>query len=91
MFFPGSRYLKSGTATVTLPDGTLVAIVNAPLPGTAVPLGYYRRTEDQRLDVIAARYLNDPTTFWQLCDADGAIVPDALAARALVGIPKRAT
>jgi hypothetical protein len=91
MLFPGSRYLRAGTTTITLPAGVLVAIVKVPLPNAGPVLGFYRRTEDQRLDVIAARYLADATTFWQLCDANGAIVPDALGARALVGIPRRST
>jgi hypothetical protein len=91
MFFPGSRYLIAGTTTVTLPDGSSVAIVNVPAPAGLAVLGYYRRGEGQRLDLIAARYLADATTFWQLCDADAAVVPDALAARPLVGIPPRRT
>lgn len=91
MLFPGSRYLRAGTTTITLPTGTLVAIVNVPQPNAVAVLGFHRRSEDERLDLIAARYLADPTAFWQLCDADGAIVPDALGARRLVGIPPRST
>jgi len=49
--------------------------------------GYYRRAGSQRLDLIAAHFLKDSTTFWQLCDANNAVVPDALAARDLIGIP----
>jgi hypothetical protein len=50
-------------------------------------LGYYRRNRGDRLDQIAGSYLSDATAFWQLCDANGAVVPDALAAADLVGIP----
>jgi hypothetical protein len=53
-----------------------------------VPLaGFHPRKSGERLDLIAARYLSDPTWFWRLCDANNAPVPDALAARPLVGIP----
>ena len=31
-----------------------------------------------RLDLLAARYLGDPTQFWRLCDATGALRPEEL-------------
>ena len=41
-----------------------------------------------RLDQLAARFLKDPTLFWQLCDSkNNTPAPDALAACDLVGIP----
>jgi hypothetical protein len=40
-----------------------------------------------RLDLLAARYLNDATWFWKLCDTNNSVSPDALNARPLVGIP----
>ena len=87
MFFPGSRYEKVGTYTVTKPDGKLVTVTKLPLPLQRPLLGFHRRLEGQRLDLIAAHYLNDATTFWKLCDANNAMVPDALAAHDLIGIP----
>ena len=36
---------------------------------------------------VAYRYLGDSTQFWRLCDANGVIAPDALAARDLIAIP----
>jgi hypothetical protein len=35
-------------------------------------------TQGDRLDNIAAKYLGDPEQFWRLCDANGAMRPDAL-------------
>ena len=87
MFFPGSRYEKTGTYTVTKADGIMVTVTKLPLPVQSPVLGFHRRLEGQRLDLIAAHYLNDATTFWRLCDANNAMVPDALAAHDLVGIP----
>jgi hypothetical protein len=87
MFDPGSRYEKMATDTVTLPDGRTVTAVRLPLPRVAPLLGYHRRLQGQRLDHIAARYLRDATAFWRLCDANGAMVPDALAAHDLIAIP----
>jgi hypothetical protein len=91
VFFPGSRYAASPQQTVTLATGTVVRLVKAPTPGVPAVLGYYRRQTDDRLDQIAARFLGDATQFWRVCDANGAIVPDALAARPLVGVPLNAT
>jgi hypothetical protein len=87
MFFPGSRYEKAGTYQVTRPDGTAITLTKIPLLSSQPLLGFHRRLDGQRLDLIANRYLKDPTVFWQLCDANNVMVPDALAARDLVGIP----
>jgi hypothetical protein len=35
-------------------------------------------TEGDRIDVIAARYVGDPTQFWRICDANGAMRPEEL-------------
>ncbi len=87
MFFPGSRYAKMATYTVTRPDGTTVRATRSPLPGPRLVIGYHRRLAGQRLDAIAAHYLADATAFWQLCDANSSVVPDMLAGADLVGIP----
>ena len=87
MFFPGSRYEKVGTAIVTKADGTVVTVTNLPLPLKNPLLGFHRRLDGQRLDLIASHYLQDATTFWRLCDVNKSMVPDALAAQDLVGIP----
>jgi hypothetical protein len=87
MFFPNSRYASTGTYTVKRADGRIVTVAIEPLPLPNPPVGLHRRLDGQRLDLIAANYLSDPTTFWRLCDANNSVVPDALGARALVGIP----
>lgn len=87
MFFPNSRYATLGTYTVTRPDNTIVQVTRLPRPGVQAVLGYYRRQSADRLDQVAARFLADPTGFWHICDANGAMVPDALAAGSLIGVP----
>jgi len=89
MFFPGSRYQNLVPYTITRPDGTIVPATRLPLPLPNPVLGYYRRLAGQRLDLIASRYLADPTTFWRLCDANNSTVPDALGAHSQVGIPSQ--
>jgi len=87
MFYRGSRYEKTGSYVVTLPDGRTAIAARLPLPTPSPLIGYHPRLDGERLDLLAARYLHDPTAFWRLCDANSSVVPDALAAHALVGIP----
>ncbi len=87
MIFPGSRYEKTGTFVLTRSEGTMIQSLRLPLPGPALVQGYYRRSDGQRLDLIANAFLKDATAFWRLCDANNAVVPDSLAARDLTGIP----
>jgi hypothetical protein len=78
-----------GPYTVTRADGTMVAATRLPLPRADPLVGYHRRVLGQRLDLIASHYLSDPTTFWRLCDVNDTMVPDALGAHDLVGIPRK--
>ncbi|MCU1448353.1 MAG: hypothetical protein JWP02_523 [Acidimicrobiales bacterium] len=91
MFFPGSRYAKTGTYLITRLDGTQLAVAKLPLPPQRehiLLLGYHPRRDEQRLDAIANHYLSDPNGFWRLADANVAVVPDALGARRMIGIPR---
>ncbi len=88
MFSPDSRYANQPTYQVTLPNGTQVNAV-VPAPPNPVPIvGYAAATGDQRLDLVAVKYLNAPTGFWRLCDANNSMIAGALAARKLIGIPQ---
>jgi hypothetical protein len=89
MFFPGSRYEKTGTYKVKKLDGSDAVVAKLPLPAQRPLQGYHPRQEGQRLDLIASVYLQDATAFWVLCDANGNVAPDALAGRDLVGIPAK--
>jgi len=89
MFASNSRYYKLGTYTVTLPDGRTAIAARLPVPPTQLALsGYYTVQQNDRLDLIAARYLTDATLFWQLCDANNSPSAASLLARPLVGIPQ---
>jgi hypothetical protein len=68
-------------------SGATVTATRLPLPAVGPIRGFHRRLEGQRLDLIANHYLVEPTGFWRLCDAGGAMVPDALAARDLIAVP----
>jgi hypothetical protein len=91
VFFPGSRYANLSTYQVVKSDGTMVTVTRLPLPSQPPILGLHPRQNEQRLDLIAYHFLNDATTFWQLCDANNAMVPDALAIHSLIAIPGEAS
>jgi hypothetical protein len=88
MFAANSRYYALATYTVVMPDGRVVAATRSAQPNPLPLAGYHRRVAGDRLDLLAARYLKDPTFFWKLCDSNGALVPDALSASDLIGIPR---
>jgi hypothetical protein len=87
MFTPDSRYRNQPTYTVALPDGSQVTAVVPALPRPMPLAGYHQRAGQDRLDLVAAQYLNAPAGFWRLCDANNSMVAAALAARTLIGIP----
>jgi hypothetical protein len=83
LFGPNSRYLGIATTTMTAPDGTTVSYVQRrflPQPGQLIQLQQHSVVQGDRLDVIAAQYFRDPTLFWRVCDANGAMRPEDLTA-----------
>lgn len=88
MFDRNSRYAAQPTYATTTPDGRRVTAVAIPAPRSEVPAGQHRQHAGDRLDLLAARYLGDPTAFWRLCDLNGTAVAAALEAQPLVAIPR---
>jgi hypothetical protein len=87
MFASNSRYYGLATYIVTRPDGSVVTATRCALPNPLPLAGYRRRVTGDRLDLLAARYLNEPTFFWQICDSNNSLSPEALAASDLIGVP----
>jgi hypothetical protein len=87
MFAPNSRYYNALVDRLTLADGSQVNVVRFPARTPPALIGYHRREEGQRLDLLAAYYLKDATAFWRICDANQALSPHALAVHSLIGIP----
>lgn len=80
-----SRYCGYGTLQTTTPDGQTVAYLArriVPQPGAPnyATINQYTVHQNDRLDLIAAKYLGDPLLFWLICDANGAIAPHELVA-----------
>jgi len=84
---PASRYANATTRHVALPGGDVTALVIPPFR-PAPPFGFHPRAVGDRLDLLAVRYLDDATGFWRLCDANNALLANALEQRALIGIPR---
>jgi len=81
LFPPESRYHGMAAAQYTQPDGTVVAYVRrrlVPPPENFSLLQEHVVVEGDRLDNLAAQYIGDPTQYWRICDANGAMRPDEL-------------
>ena len=63
-----------------------------PAPERFALLLLHQVTEGERLDNIAAQYLNDAEAFWRIADANRAMRPDALTEvagrRLLITLPE---
>jgi nucleoid-associated protein YgaU len=80
-FSPESRYYGLEVAQATGPDGQPVAYVRrrfVPAPERFATQSEHVVSQGDRLDNLAAKYLGDPRHFWQLCDANGLLRPNAL-------------
>jgi hypothetical protein len=78
---PTSRYATVGVAAYTPPGGTPVPYLLRRFiaqPERFTTIGEHRVAAGERLDVITATYLGDPTQFWRLCDANLAMRPAEL-------------
>ena len=85
MFDSSSRYygLETATLAVTDPDGLPRTIAYArrrfvPPLADATRVVEHRFAAGERLDTVTARYLGDPTQFWQICDANLVLRPEEL-------------
>ena len=66
-----------------------VAVVPIPeLPESEVQ-GYHIMKQGQRLDHLAAKYLNNPTGFWRICTVNGVMLPETLSEQSEIAIPAK--
>lgn len=80
-FPPTSRYYGIDTTTLTTPDGRQLSYLHRrflPSPGLFSLIRLYPVAEDDRLDTIAAKFMDDATLFWRIADANAAMRPDKL-------------
>ena len=80
-FPPTSRYYGIETATLTTADGRQVSYLRRrflPSPDLFSLLLLHTVSEGERLDTIANKYMEDPTAFWRIADANAAMRPEKL-------------
>ncbi len=85
MFEQNSRYYNIETATLTVTDSNrrprpirYKRRRFIPSPEGMTTLVEHTVKQGERLDHITARYFNDPTQFWRVCDANGVQNPAEL-------------
>ncbi|HVL26279.1 MAG TPA: hypothetical protein VM450_19465 [Thermomicrobiales bacterium] len=88
MFDPKSRYAKQTPYQVTDRRGRTVNVVPVPEPPGDAVLGYHVLRQGQRLDHLAANYLDDPAGFWRICHLNDAMLPEALSEAREIAIPR---
>lgn len=88
VFDTKSRYVKYARVyhTVDRRGRVVAAVTPAALP-TQTRLGSHRRKQGQRLDHLAAFYLQDPFGFWRIAALNRVLLPDALTEAELIEIP----
>jgi hypothetical protein len=82
-----SRYAKSALLTTTDARGRSVTVVLPPPNRAEMLLGYHQWRQGEKLDHLAARYLNDAHGYWRICAINDAMTADALAEQAEIAIP----
>lgn len=89
VFDPKSRYVLAEVEPYETQDarGRTVHALPLPEPLEQTVLGDHERKLGERLDHVAASLLNDPHGFWRIAEANGALLPDALAQRPRLSIP----
>ena len=92
-FAPNSRYYGVPTTTTTLADGRTVCHLTrrfVPPPESFSVLQSYRVVQNDRLDMIAAKFFGDPLLYWRIADANAVVDPneltDTLNRRVLIAV-----
>jgi len=90
MFDPKSRYLKAETYVVIDARGRAVTVVVPPPTPEQLQLGIHLLKQGERLDLLAARYLNDPAGYWRIAEQNDVMLPEALTEAREIEIPVKA-
>jgi hypothetical protein len=80
-FPPTSRYYGIETVSIKAADGRKLVYLRRrflPPPDRFALLQEHVVVEDERLDNIAAKYLDDAEAFWRIADANSAMRPEEL-------------
>jgi hypothetical protein len=89
VFDKKSRYVRFAATyqTVDARKRKVVALGPAAIPERP-PLGDHLLRDEQRLDHLAAHYLDDPSGFWWIANHNRRLLPDAALVGESVKIPQ---
>ena len=87
IFEPKSRYAKASLITTTDGRGRQVTVVLPPPNVTQNLLGYHVHKQGEKLDHLAARYMNDPHGYWRIAAMNDAMTADAANELPEIAIP----
>ena len=87
MFDSKSRYSKAETYVVQDSRGRNVNVVVPPPPPDQSLLGLHLLIQGERMDLLAAKYLDDPAGFWRIAEQNDVMLPEALTEAREVEIP----
>ena len=90
MFDAKSRYAKAEIYVVTDARGRKVEVVSPPPPPEQVQLGIHLLKQGERLDLLAAKYVNDPAGYWRIAEQNNVMLPEALTEAREIEIPTKA-
>ncbi|MGI6457727.1 MAG: hypothetical protein ACOX5R_19200 [bacterium] len=84
-----SRYANQPLQTVTDGRGRAVQIVlPAPAPSQRLR-GYHILRQGERIDHLAARYLNDASGYWRIAEMNDVMMAEMLTELAEISIPDK--
>lgn len=89
MFDDNSRYKNAEQYDMKDCRGRSVKVVATPAAPVQTILGYHLLKQGQRLDHLAARYVNNPAGFWRIAEANDAMLPEALSEQSEIAIPNK--
>lgn len=89
MFDDKSRYRNAALYAVRDRRGRTVRAVAVPDPPAEERLGFHLRREGERLDHLAAGYLQDDAGYWRICELADVMLPEALSEALEIPIPNR--
>lgn len=81
LFPPTSRYYGLTATQLTRADGRPITYLRrrfVPPPERFTDVDEHEVAAGDRIDNLAARYLDDPLQYWRICDANRAVRPDEL-------------
>ncbi len=87
MFDSKSRYTGLQTYNVIDHRGRLVAVVPAAERPLDATLGFHVLKQGERLDHLAAKYLDDPAGFWRICELNDVMLAETLTEAREIAIP----